>query len=215
MSTVDKMVIKGIRSFSPENTRVITFFRPLTLIVGPNGAGKTVSFFFGPLLPWPKSTLWNCFLFFFSLEQFLEKESFKCDRNVQFVGFVLFFAHSSFPYDFLKNIFAVGFMGLATKCCCYGVLWVFAGNSHNLKCFVFAKTRQSLNVWSMHVRESCHRMQDLVTHSFMTQKYVCPKSQQIFTIFLSSSSAQWSFFFLVFYSMDFSMISVSKSTVHK
>ncbi|CAK9190573.1 unnamed protein product [Sphagnum troendelagicum] len=41
MSTVDKMVIKGIRSFSPENTRVITFFRPLTLIVGPNGAGKT------------------------------------------------------------------------------------------------------------------------------------------------------------------------------
>ncbi len=48
MSTVDKMVIKGIRSFSPENTRVITFFRPLTLIVGPNGAGKTVSLFFLP-----------------------------------------------------------------------------------------------------------------------------------------------------------------------
>ncbi|GLJ49200.1 hypothetical protein SUGI_1038410 [Cryptomeria japonica] len=35
------MLIKGIRSFSPENTLVITFFRPLTLIVGPNGAGKT------------------------------------------------------------------------------------------------------------------------------------------------------------------------------
>ena len=43
MSTVDKMLIKGIRSFSPENTRVITFYRPLTLIVGANGAGKTVS----------------------------------------------------------------------------------------------------------------------------------------------------------------------------
>jgi hypothetical protein len=43
MSTVDKMLIKGIRSFSPDNTNVITFFKPLTLIVGPNGAGKTVS----------------------------------------------------------------------------------------------------------------------------------------------------------------------------
>ena len=46
MSTVDKMLIKGIRSFSPDNTNVITFFKPLTLIVGPNGAGKTV----GPFL---------------------------------------------------------------------------------------------------------------------------------------------------------------------
>lgn len=35
------MLIKGIRSFDPENKNVITFFRPLTLIVGPNGAGKT------------------------------------------------------------------------------------------------------------------------------------------------------------------------------
>uniref|UniRef100_A0A1D1XWK9 DNA repair protein RAD50 n=1 Tax=Anthurium amnicola TaxID=1678845 RepID=A0A1D1XWK9_9ARAE len=41
MSTVDKMLIKGIRSFDPENKKVICFFRPLTLIVGPNGAGKT------------------------------------------------------------------------------------------------------------------------------------------------------------------------------
>ncbi|OVA03774.1 DNA repair protein Rad50 [Macleaya cordata] len=41
MSTVDKMLIKGIRSFDPENKHVITFFRPLTLIVGSNGAGKT------------------------------------------------------------------------------------------------------------------------------------------------------------------------------
>ena len=44
MSTVDKMLIKGIRSFDPENKHVITFFKPLTLIVGPNGAGKTVIF---------------------------------------------------------------------------------------------------------------------------------------------------------------------------
>ncbi|KAL7105884.1 hypothetical protein ACP275_07G074600 [Erythranthe tilingii] len=41
MSTVDKMLIKGIRSFDPENRNVITFFKPLTLIVGHNGAGKT------------------------------------------------------------------------------------------------------------------------------------------------------------------------------
>ncbi|XP_010274077.1 PREDICTED: DNA repair protein RAD50 [Nelumbo nucifera] len=41
MSTIDKMLIKGIRSFDPENKHVITFFKPLTLIVGPNGAGKT------------------------------------------------------------------------------------------------------------------------------------------------------------------------------
>ncbi|KAG0456079.1 hypothetical protein HPP92_023867 [Vanilla planifolia] len=41
MSTVDKMLIKGIRSFDQENKHVIAFFKPLTLIVGPNGAGKT------------------------------------------------------------------------------------------------------------------------------------------------------------------------------
>ena len=52
MSTVDKMLIKGIRSFDPENKNVITFFKPLTLIVGPNGAGKTVMF----------SLILNCFL---------------------------------------------------------------------------------------------------------------------------------------------------------
>lgn len=45
MCTIDKMLIKGIRSFSPDNNAVICFFRPLTLIVGPNGAGKTVRTF--------------------------------------------------------------------------------------------------------------------------------------------------------------------------
>jgi len=34
-------LIKGIRSFSPENEHVIQFPKPLTLIVGRNGAGKT------------------------------------------------------------------------------------------------------------------------------------------------------------------------------
>lgn len=50
MSTVDKMLIKGIRSFDPENKNVITFFRPLTLIVGSNGAGKTVKSLNNPSL---------------------------------------------------------------------------------------------------------------------------------------------------------------------
>ena len=61
MCTIEKMLIKGIRSFSPDNEVVIEFFKvapyapvykppitpyahmkPLTLIVGANGAGKTV-----------------------------------------------------------------------------------------------------------------------------------------------------------------------------
>eukprot|EP00879_Flechtneria_rotunda_P006310 GHRR01006632.1.p1 GENE.GHRR01006632.1~~GHRR01006632.1.p1 ORF type:complete len:729 (+),score=251.26 GHRR01006632.1:230-2416(+) len=41
MCTVEKMLIKGIRSFSPDNQNVIEFYKPLTLIVGSNGAGKT------------------------------------------------------------------------------------------------------------------------------------------------------------------------------
>lgn len=36
------MLVKGIRSFSPDNNNVIEFYKPLTLIVGSNGAGKTV-----------------------------------------------------------------------------------------------------------------------------------------------------------------------------
>lgn len=42
MSTVEKLLIKGIRSFSPDNQTIIEFYKPLTLIVGQNGAGKTV-----------------------------------------------------------------------------------------------------------------------------------------------------------------------------
>jgi len=43
MSTIKKMQIQGIRSFSPEerDKSLIEFFAPLTLILGPNGTGKT------------------------------------------------------------------------------------------------------------------------------------------------------------------------------
>ena len=41
MCTVERMLIQGIRSFSPENEIVLNFNAPLTLIVGHNGAGKT------------------------------------------------------------------------------------------------------------------------------------------------------------------------------
>ncbi len=43
MSSIEKMSILGIRSFSPDKHQVIEFFTPLTLILGPNGTGKTVS----------------------------------------------------------------------------------------------------------------------------------------------------------------------------
>ncbi|KAG2183702.1 hypothetical protein INT43_006713, partial [Umbelopsis isabellina] len=41
MSSVDKLLIRGIRSFEPEEPNVIQFYSPLTLIVGSNGSGKT------------------------------------------------------------------------------------------------------------------------------------------------------------------------------
>ncbi len=49
------MLVKGIRSFSPDNNNVIEFYKPLTLIVGSNGAGKTVRSC-SPQLPAP----WLC-----------------------------------------------------------------------------------------------------------------------------------------------------------
>ena len=39
-----QLLIKGIRSFSPNNQHGIEFYKPLTLIVGQNGAGKTVQY---------------------------------------------------------------------------------------------------------------------------------------------------------------------------
>ena len=41
MCTVEKLLIKGIRSFSPKNETALDFESPLALIVGHNGAGKT------------------------------------------------------------------------------------------------------------------------------------------------------------------------------
>lgn len=41
MSSIEKLSIRGIRSFSPHTQNVIEFYSPLTIIVGNNGAGKT------------------------------------------------------------------------------------------------------------------------------------------------------------------------------
>lgn len=41
MSSISKMQILGIRSFSPEKEEIIEFYSPLTMIVGENGCGKT------------------------------------------------------------------------------------------------------------------------------------------------------------------------------
>lgn len=41
MCSVEKLLIKGIRSFDPHNEIPIDFGEPLALIVGQNGAGKT------------------------------------------------------------------------------------------------------------------------------------------------------------------------------
>ena len=40
MSSIEKLSIRGIRSFSPHTQNVIEFYSPLTIIVGHNGAGK-------------------------------------------------------------------------------------------------------------------------------------------------------------------------------
>ena len=44
MSSIEKLKISGIRSYTHTEAAIIEFFKPLTLIVGSNGAGKTVSF---------------------------------------------------------------------------------------------------------------------------------------------------------------------------
>jgi DNA repair protein RAD50 len=41
MSKLEKLYIKGIRSFDPQGGESLEFFSPLTLIVGCNGTGKT------------------------------------------------------------------------------------------------------------------------------------------------------------------------------
>ncbi|KAA1469837.1 hypothetical protein DENSPDRAFT_646528 [Dentipellis sp. KUC8613] len=41
MSSLDKLAIRGIRSFDDKQISVIEFFSPVTVIVGHNGSGKT------------------------------------------------------------------------------------------------------------------------------------------------------------------------------
>jgi DNA repair protein RAD50 len=41
MACIEKMSIRGIRSFSPNRDETIEFYSPLTMIVGANGCGKT------------------------------------------------------------------------------------------------------------------------------------------------------------------------------
>lgn len=41
MSCVRKLMVRGIRSFSPREDNAVEFYSPLTLIVGANGTGKT------------------------------------------------------------------------------------------------------------------------------------------------------------------------------
>lgn len=43
-AALEKLAIRGIRSFDDKRTEVIEFFTPVTVIVGQNGSGKTVSF---------------------------------------------------------------------------------------------------------------------------------------------------------------------------
>jgi hypothetical protein len=39
MTTLNKLQIRGIRSFSPNRDETIEFYSPLTMIVGKNGCG--------------------------------------------------------------------------------------------------------------------------------------------------------------------------------
>lgn len=41
MAAIEKLAIRGIRSFNPNRDETIEFYSPLTMIVGANGCGKT------------------------------------------------------------------------------------------------------------------------------------------------------------------------------
>ena len=41
MASLNKLAIRGIRSFDDKHVQVIEFYSPLTVIVGHNGSGKT------------------------------------------------------------------------------------------------------------------------------------------------------------------------------
>ena len=42
MSTIEKLMISGIRCFHPDESQIIEIYSPLTIIAGSNGSGKTV-----------------------------------------------------------------------------------------------------------------------------------------------------------------------------
>lgn len=42
-ASLDKLVIRGIRSFDDKSSSIIEFDSPVTVIVGANGTGKTVT----------------------------------------------------------------------------------------------------------------------------------------------------------------------------
>jgi len=54
-ASLNKLAIRGIRSFDDKHVQVIEFYSPLTVIVGHNGSGKTVSTLV-PLATLPGST---------------------------------------------------------------------------------------------------------------------------------------------------------------
>jgi DNA repair protein RAD50 len=41
-AALEKLAIRGIRSFDDKRVEVLEFFTPVTVIVGQNGSGKTV-----------------------------------------------------------------------------------------------------------------------------------------------------------------------------
>ena len=50
MASLNKLAIRGIRSFDDKQIAVIEFFSPVTVIVGHNGSGKTVRQLYMPRL---------------------------------------------------------------------------------------------------------------------------------------------------------------------
>ena len=44
MASLNKLAIRGIRSFDDKSISVIEFYSPVTVIVGHNGSGKTVRY---------------------------------------------------------------------------------------------------------------------------------------------------------------------------
>lgn len=45
-AALEKLAIRGIRSFDDKRVEVVEFFTPVTVIVGQNGSGKTVRYIY-------------------------------------------------------------------------------------------------------------------------------------------------------------------------